>query len=108
MASRTETCGICGEKFTTTANGDKHRKILGKYDIWLLPDGGLLRVEPLSDDKTYIQAHRQMGFTLLSRGNQIRDCVDPSTVGLEKNKFGVWRSAETRDKSWWDTRDEEN
>lgn len=81
-ANKYETCPGCGEMFSTTANGDKHRKILYRYMLVRTGGGSLLRiVEPNPVPPN---------CKVLSRGNQFRGCVDPASVGLVRNK-GVWR-----------------
>lgn len=93
--TKIQKCTVCGEFFSTNANGDKHRKVVSTYDIWLTPSQELLRLQPQHkakspEDDAYVTAHRQMGFTLMSRGNQVRECVDPATVGLELKDNGGW------------------
>lgn len=87
MAARTETCPSCLRTFSTTANGDKHRKITHTYDLWRTPAGNVFRAAPAQRTEL-----KRSGYANLSRGNQVRVCVDPATVGLVQNAEGVWKA----------------
>ena len=86
-ARKAERCTVCGHVFSTTANGDRHRKVVERYDL-VRVDGKVQRVHLERSEKG--KAVVPEGWTLLSEHNERRGCVDPATVGLVQNKRGVW------------------
>ena len=72
-ARKAERCTVCGHVFSSTTNGDRHRKVVE-------------HLERNEKGKAVVPD----GWQLLSEHNQRRECVNPATVDLVQNKRGVW------------------
>lgn len=86
-ARKAERCTVCGHVFSSTANGDRHRKVVEHYDL-VRVDGKVRREHLERNEKG--KAVVPDGWQLLSEHNQRRECVNPATVDLVQNKRGVW------------------
>ena len=89
-ARKAERCTVCGHVFSSTANGDRHRKVVERYDL-VRVNGKVQRKHLERNEKG--KAVVPEGWQLLSEHNQRREYVYPATVDLVQNKRGVWIGA---------------
>ena len=89
-ARKAERCTVCGHVFSSTSNGDRHRRVAETYDL-VRADGKVQRKHLERNEKG--KAVVPDGWQLLSEHNQRRECVYPATVDLVQNKRGVWIGA---------------
>lgn len=85
--TKVQQCTVCGEVFTSTTAGDKHRAIESHYDLIRI-DGRLARVDREGGEPVV-----PAGGILVSVGNQRRRCLTPDEMrdrGMVINAKGRW------------------